>query len=57
MFRVGLNPYGLAYTLGMQGAGTARVNDRPMGMAGFIAIARELGRAVHRARWPMADAP
>jgi sugar phosphate isomerase/epimerase len=43
MFRVGLNPYGLAYTLGMQGAGTARVNDRPMGMAGFIAIARELG--------------
>lgn len=43
MFRVGLNPYGLAYTLGMQGAGTARVNDRPLGMAGFVALARELG--------------
>ncbi|MEN3337806.1 MAG: 3-oxoisoapionate decarboxylase [Acidobacteriota bacterium] len=43
MFRVGLNPYGLAYTLGMQGAGTARANDRPIGMAGFVAIAREIG--------------
>ena len=43
MFRVGLNPYGLAYTLGMQGAGTARVNDRPIGITGFVAIARELG--------------
>jgi 3-oxoisoapionate decarboxylase len=43
MFRVGLNPYGLAYTLGMQGAGTPRANDSPMPMAGFIAIARELG--------------
>lgn len=43
MFRVGLNPYGLAYTLGMQGAGTPRANDRPMGMAGFVTIAREMG--------------
>jgi sugar phosphate isomerase/epimerase len=43
MFRVGLNPYGLAYTLGMQGAGTPRANARPVGMAGFVAAAREVG--------------
>ncbi len=43
MFRVGLNPYGLAYTLGMQGAGTPRANERPVGMAGFVSAAREVG--------------
>jgi sugar phosphate isomerase/epimerase len=43
MFRVGLNPYGLAYTLGMQGAGTPRANPHPLGMAGFVAAAREVG--------------
>jgi 3-oxoisoapionate decarboxylase len=43
MLRVGLNPYGLAYTLGMQGAGTSRANDRPIDMAGFVRIAREFG--------------
>ena len=43
MFRVGLNPYGLAYTVGLQGLGTSRRNDRPIGMSGFVAAARELG--------------
>ncbi len=43
MFRVGLNPYGLAYTVGLQGLGTSRRNDRAIGMAGFVALARELG--------------
>jgi 3-oxoisoapionate decarboxylase len=43
MFRVGLNPYGLAYTVGLQGADTARANTRAIGMAGFLAVAREIG--------------
>jgi 3-oxoisoapionate decarboxylase len=36
--RLSLNPYGLTYTLGLQGA-----NPRPRGVDGFIAIVRELG--------------
>jgi len=27
MFQIGLNPYGLTYTLGLQGLGTSRVKD------------------------------
>ena len=41
--RVGLNPYGLTWHLGLQGAGTKRANPRARGLEGFIAIARELG--------------
>lgn len=43
MLRVGLNPYGLTWHLGLQGAGTARANPNGGGLEGFIAIARELG--------------
>src|SRR3954447_25751497 len=43
MFRVGLNPYGLAYTVGLQADGTTPANPRPIGMAGFIDIARSIG--------------
>ncbi len=43
MFRVGLNPYGLTYTLGLQGVGGPRVNERGLGLRGFIAIARDIG--------------
>jgi 3-oxoisoapionate decarboxylase len=43
MLAVGLNPYGLAYTLGLQGAGTPRANPKGSGLEGFIAIASELG--------------
>ena len=42
-FNIGLNPYGLAYTVGLQGAGTPRANPDPIGMDGFIAVAREVG--------------
>ncbi|MEP6915916.1 MAG: sugar phosphate isomerase/epimerase family protein [Acidobacteriota bacterium] len=59
MFRIGLNPYGLTYTVGLQGAGTPRANPQPIGIAGFIAIARDLGvRHVeldHRWLTPMRD--
>lgn len=43
MLEVGLNPYGLTYTLGLQGRGTPRANPRGSGLEGFIAIATELG--------------
>jgi sugar phosphate isomerase/epimerase len=39
---VGLNPYGLTYHLGIQGAGGPRANPRGAGLEGFIAIAVEL---------------
>jgi sugar phosphate isomerase/epimerase len=55
-----LNPYGLTYTLGLQGAGTPRANPHPLGVDGFIAIARDLGlRAIeldHRWLTPLDDA-
>ena len=43
MLRIGLNPYGLTYTLGLQGAGTPRANPNPGGLSGFLDIADELG--------------
>jgi 3-oxoisoapionate decarboxylase len=43
VFRVGLNPYGLAYTTGLQGAGTPRANPKSVGLSGFLSIAREIG--------------
>src|SRR5262245_55579868 len=43
VMRIGLNPYGLTYTLGMQGAGTPRANPSPGGLPGFLSIAAEIG--------------
>jgi sugar phosphate isomerase/epimerase len=43
MFQVGLNPYGLAYTVGLQGLGTPRANHAGIGLQGFIRVAREIG--------------
>jgi sugar phosphate isomerase/epimerase len=43
---VGLNPYGLTYTLGLQGAGSPRANPAGSGLEGFIAIATEIGAQV-----------
>ena len=42
MFRTGLNPYGLTYTLGLQGANGPRANPRGRGLEGFLQIAEEL---------------
>lgn len=41
-FALGLNPYGLAYHLGLQGAGGPRANPKGRGLEGFLAIATEL---------------
>ena len=43
MLRVGLNPYGLTYVLGLQGRGSPRANPAGRGLEGFIAIGEELG--------------
>lgn len=43
---VGVNPYGLTFTTGLQGAGTTRVNPAGSGLEGFIAIATEIGARV-----------
>ena len=41
--RVGLNPYGLTYHLGIQAAGTPRANPKAVGLEGYIGLATELG--------------
>jgi sugar phosphate isomerase/epimerase len=46
MLRVGLNPYGLTWVLGLQGRGTPRQNPNGRGLEGFLAIAEELGAKV-----------
>jgi len=57
---VGLNPYGLAYTLGLQGAGTPRANPSPLGLDEFISLARAAGvRSIeldHRWLMPLTNA-
>jgi 3-oxoisoapionate decarboxylase len=40
---VGLNPYGLTWWLGLQGAGTPRANPAPAGIDDFIALAGRIG--------------
>lgn len=42
VLRLGLNPYGLTYTLGLQGIGTPRANPVPLGLPGFVRLARDL---------------
>lgn len=43
MFQVGLNPYGLAHTFGLQGLGTSRANPNGSGLHGFIGLAGAIG--------------
>jgi sugar phosphate isomerase/epimerase len=58
--RPSLNPYGLTYTVGLQGLGTPRANPAPIGIRGFIALVRELGLPAieldHRWLTPLTDA-
>ncbi len=42
LISTGLNPYGLAYTLGFQGRGTRRANPDAGGLEGFVSLASEL---------------
>jgi 3-oxoisoapionate decarboxylase len=57
--RLSLNPYGLTYSLGLQGAGTPQANPHPLGLDGFIAVVHELGLSCieldHRWLTPLDD--
>jgi sugar phosphate isomerase/epimerase len=44
--RVGLNPYGLTWLLGLQGRGTARMNPQGRGLDGFHTLAEEIDAGV-----------
>lgn len=54
MFHLGLNPYGLTYTVGLQGS-----NPNSIGLDGFVALVRKLGLDVveldHRWLTPLTD--
>ena len=45
MFKIGINPYGMAYSAGLFGAGTPRANPRAMGLKGFLDLADLIGAA------------
>lgn len=49
--RIGLNPYGLTYTVGLQGRGTPRANPDPIGLEGFVRLVRELGGSCVELDW------
>lgn len=51
MFRVGLNPYGLAYAVGLQAPGTPRANPAGVGLGGFVRLAREIGARIIELDW------
>ena len=43
MLKVGLNPYGIAYTVGLVGSNTSRKNRSPLGLDGFVELAETIG--------------
>ncbi|HVN81294.1 MAG TPA: sugar phosphate isomerase/epimerase [Terriglobia bacterium] len=43
MLRIGLNPYGIAYAVGLVGNDTPRRNPNPLGLDGFVAVAESIG--------------
>src|ERR1043165_3244029 len=45
MFRIGLNPYGIAYSVGLFGAGRPRANPKPLGLNGFLKVVEKFGLA------------
>jgi sugar phosphate isomerase/epimerase len=51
VLRIGLNPYGLSYTVGLQGPGTPRANPGPLGLDGFIAFAKTLNARCIELDW------
>lgn len=49
--QIGLNPYGLTYTVGLQAHGSARANPHAIGLDGFIRLVRHLGSACIELDW------
>lgn len=60
MFQIGLNPYGIAHTVGLQAFGTSRANPGGIGLEGFVRIAHDIGARCLEldGRWlvPLSDA-
>jgi 3-oxoisoapionate decarboxylase len=44
--KIGVNPYGLTWTVGLQGSGTPRANPAGSGLEGFLKVASEVGAEV-----------
>src|SRR5437773_9246049 len=55
MGRVILNPYGIAYALGLAAQGTAAPNPRPMSFEQFLSLAEEIGAAGVEIFTPMVE--
>jgi sugar phosphate isomerase/epimerase len=53
--RIGLNPYGLAYAVGLQGQGTPRANPSGLGLDGFMRVAEEAGARCLEIHGPWLD--
>ncbi len=51
VLQIGLNPYGVAYTVGLQAVGSPRANPRPIGLDGFVSLAHEIGVRVIELDW------
>jgi sugar phosphate isomerase/epimerase len=49
--QTGLNPYGIAYTVGLQASDSPRANPRPIGVDGFVRLAHEIGVRVIELDW------
>ena len=43
MLRIGVNPYGIGYSVGLVGVATPRQNPKPLGLEGFVAVAEAIG--------------
>ena len=41
--RVGLNPYGASYTVGLLQPASGRATPTPLGLSGFVELARTIG--------------
>lgn len=50
-FVIGLNPYGLAHTVGLQAFGTGRANPHGIGLDGFITLVQEAGLTCIELDW------
>lgn len=51
VLNIGFNPYGLTYTVGLQGGRTPRANPEPLGLDGFIGMAHDLGARCIEVDW------
>src|SRR5262245_33794893 len=56
MVKTILNPYGLAYAMGLMAHGTPRANPEPMTLDGYINLAEQIGAKGVELYTPLLDA-